>query len=672
MGRGIMGSALQRDPAVNPAVNDSHPSMGADRESLVALTKDAELIETLRAVASDHQLSIVDDQTDLASYLIRDRAGVAILDAAAVTSPLPELTQRLKSQFPELVLIVAGGAEDQSAIAAQLTSGTVYRFLHKPVSGQRVKLFVDAAWRRHDEEHANTIAGADPYRGQPSSRFPVPVLVAGAAGVAFVVALVVWFTGGETDTGPAAVSPVTAQPADPQLEELLARADAALEHGSLAGPGDGDRAADLFRQVLERDAGNLRAREGLDKVIDRLLTAAEQALLAERLDEAERLTETARGVQPDHVRVAFLTAQIGKERERAALLQAREAAARGNLQRALALLDGAAREGQDSSLVAETRVALEQRQVEDRVRDMLRRAAELMASGALVEPARSNARFFIESARTIAPQDPQVLAAQRDLIERIIAKARTALEAGNAEEGERWAAAARESGASSAAVESLQREVQRVRMVAQAEELARLSQLFNERLARNQLLEPWGDSAKFYLTSLVESDADHPSTLLARQLLGTRLIEEARGALARGDFADVQRWIAEAREVGAPQATLVAIERELDTARTQLQPQSQPRQDVVSAAALERVRYVAPVYPQVARERGVEGWVELMFTVRTDGSVADVVVTESEPSGTFDRAAIDALRRWRYRPMEVDGRPVEQRARIRLRFELNE
>ena len=55
--------------------------------------------------------------------------------------------------WPDLVLVVVGTAEEQSKVAGQITSGVVYRFLHRPVSAPRVRLFVDAALRRHEVEN---------------------------------------------------------------------------------------------------------------------------------------------------------------------------------------------------------------------------------------------------------------------------------------------------------------------------------------------------------------------------------------------------------------------------------------------------------------------------------------------------------------------------------------
>ena len=63
------------------------------------------------------------------------------------------MAERLRETWPDLVLVVVGTAEEQSKVASQITSGVVYRFLHRPVSAPRVRLFVEAALRRHEVEN---------------------------------------------------------------------------------------------------------------------------------------------------------------------------------------------------------------------------------------------------------------------------------------------------------------------------------------------------------------------------------------------------------------------------------------------------------------------------------------------------------------------------------------
>jgi len=90
--------------------------------------------------------------------------------------------------------------------------------------------------------------------------------------------------------------------------------------------------------------------------------------------------------------------------------------------------------------------------------------------------------------------------------------------------------------------------------------------------------------------------------------------------------------------------------------------------DYVEAHALRRIRIVPAVYPQVAKDNAFSGMVELKFTIRPDGSTADIVVVRSEPAGLFEVSAITALAQWLYEPVVRNGQPVAQRAMIRIRF----
>src|SRR4030088_2319094 len=182
------------DFAGTPVVSDTPRERVPTGESLVVLTRDAALVETLKVLGAEHSFVTVDAESDFAGELLGKQTGVAIIDVAAASSPVEQLAEKLKSQFPDLVLIVAGRLEHQSALAARITDGTIYRFLHKPVSEQRVKLFVDAAWRRHGQELS---AIADPMsttRVIPDERGPIPrnTLVVSAGVLAALVALSGW------------------------------------------------------------------------------------------------------------------------------------------------------------------------------------------------------------------------------------------------------------------------------------------------------------------------------------------------------------------------------------------------------------------------------------------------------------------------------------------------
>ncbi len=81
---------------------------------------------------------------------------------------------------------------------------------------------------------------------------------------------------------------------------------------------------------------------------------------------------------------------------------------------------------------------------------------------------------------------------------------------------------------------------------------------------------------------------------------------------------------------------------------------------------------VPPEYPPRAAQRGIGGWVLLSFTVTASGAVTDVSVVDAEPEGLFERAAVRAAKRFKYRPRMRDGAPVDRPGvELLLRFEPN-
>ena len=92
--------------------------------------------------------------------------------------------------------------------------------------------------------------------------------------------------------------------------------------------------------------------------------------------------------------------------------------------------------------------------------------------------------------------------------------------------------------------------------------------------------------------------------------------------------------------------------------------------DLMSADDLIPMSMLPPQYPPSALLRKTEGWVELVFTVTEEGGVVNPEVTASYPEGEFERAAVAAARRWRFRPVVRNGVATEVAAQIHIDFTL--
>jgi len=79
---------------------------------------------------------------------------------------------------------------------------------------------------------------------------------------------------------------------------------------------------------------------------------------------------------------------------------------------------------------------------------------------------------------------------------------------------------------------------------------------------------------------------------------------------------------------------------------------------------------VEPQYPERARQRGVEGWVVVEFTISAAGTVKSPRIIAYYPSTVFNRAALQAIRKWKYNPKVEEGVAVERPGvQVRLTFE---
>ena len=80
---------------------------------------------------------------------------------------------------------------------------------------------------------------------------------------------------------------------------------------------------------------------------------------------------------------------------------------------------------------------------------------------------------------------------------------------------------------------------------------------------------------------------------------------------------------------------------------------------------------IPPIYPHRAAKRGIEGWVEVEFTITALGTVKNPRVVAASPEGIFDNAALRAISRWKFKPKVLNKIAVERHhVRQRISFKL--
>lgn len=79
----------------------------------------------------------------------------------------------------------------------------------------------------------------------------------------------------------------------------------------------------------------------------------------------------------------------------------------------------------------------------------------------------------------------------------------------------------------------------------------------------------------------------------------------------------------------------------------------------------------APAYPAEARDQGIQGLVQMEFTIGRSGAVCKVTAVSSDTTGLLEQAAIDAALRWEFKPAKRNGMVVSSKVRAPVRFTLN-
>jgi protein TonB len=81
---------------------------------------------------------------------------------------------------------------------------------------------------------------------------------------------------------------------------------------------------------------------------------------------------------------------------------------------------------------------------------------------------------------------------------------------------------------------------------------------------------------------------------------------------------------------------------------------------------------IEPQYPREALVKGIEGWVRVEFVILEDGGVQSVEVLAAEPPGMFERNAVRAVMRWKFKPRIENGVAVRRRGAQTIEFQLIE
>jgi TonB family protein len=342
---------------------------------LVVFSSDEVFLQTLReAVGTARRIWHVPSADKVSDLLLAGQVGILVLDVQALAEDVGVFVEQIKRQFPDLVLVVAGSRDAENSLANLISAGAVYRFIHKPMSPGRARLFADAAVKKFEAQRIRT-PPAPPRSGATLRR-----LAMAATGIVLAAGITAW-----------------ALHQRARIEKTPSAAAAAAPVPEIYQPADDPHEAAAHPDVAD-------ARE-------RLWAAAENALLEERLDDAPAAIDAARRAGVDAGRIALLTARLAKSRERQRSTPHPRSTEISNPVEGPAALEPAA-VGPD----------------EARRTGLLSLAEERIKEGRLIDPETDSALFYVHEAIGIDPDGNAVQAAKQTLAAALLAAARADLE----------------------------------------------------------------------------------------------------------------------------------------------------------------------------------------------------------------------------------------------------
>ena len=628
-------------------------ALDPDAVDVVVLSADEALMATLQeATGTTNTLwhaPTIDAAVDL---LVGGHCSVFIADLTVLHTDASALFERLHAQFPELVLLAAGRRDEESAVAGLISKGHVYRFLHKPVSPARANLFLAAATRRYRD----LVPSVSPARAtvrhlaRPANRGTLVLGLGVVAALALVsVGVVMMDPFSRKPSAALAVASSTpasmTQVATPSVD-ILASAKRALAEDRIAPPAQ-DNALDQYRALLAAQPDNAEAKSAIEEILLTLEERVTQALQARDAAAAARALAALRQAQPDHIRLASLSEQV--------------------VQLSRAISTDAALKTVPAKIAPPPVIA----PIANAPNLKLARAR--LASGQWLEPEGDSALSYLREARAHNEDNSVITILATDLGARLLDESRAAIAADNAPQARAHFNNAisldREFDlalpglldAGKALDEITTREANRA-----ANQIRDLLAPAIKLRESGQLIEPAGNNAYEIIKSVAAQYADAPELRAEQQRLAFTLLDHARTALAAGNLDLAQTLSQRADELVPRMSATQTLRQQV----TEALAQRTAATSVINAGSLRRTREIPANYPADAQRRGIQGWVDLEFTVAADGSTRDVIVTSAQPQDAFDKAAIDAMRRWRFEPVMRNGAPVDQRARLRMQFTL--
>jgi protein TonB len=634
----------------------------------------------------------VDTPDELEHTIVPGQTGIVVWDARE-TNDRPAELGRLSRLSSGYALIVLDAAANAALWKEALLTQQVSSVLSVPIEREILKEAFTRARAAAVARESSPAASAMAFTPPPPRRPPWGWVFAAVASAALLAGGYLLYRGlSSPEEAPsrapaaqppraAAGAPATPSPvppastpavsdaeraADEQVDSLLEKARQAMRDRHYIDPPDQNALA-FYQNALLYDPNNGEAQQGLERLAQILFARVQSDLDDKRYDLALQALETARSIRPDDPHLKDLDAHIAALRAELGPAQIQAAITAKAFDRALELIDEASRaKSIPPARLAQMRDEVQRLQESSDATRLLKLLSTRIQQDRLLEPHEDSALYYLQQARQAGATSEALQEPTSALTKRLLADMHAALDLHRIPDAEALLAAARDLGAPAKALSSAQREF-KAALDGQTRERAQHAQWIEtarSRIAQGALLTPPSDSALYYFNQVKSADPTHAELPALTSTLLAALVAQGRAALDAKDSSRADALAGAAASVGASS--------DLDALKAAIaQQNAHATPTLVPASSLVALKPLRLEYPQEALAAGTEGWVDLTFTVTTEGKVTDIAVADSAPHRVFDSAARTAIARVRYQPVLFDGKPLAVKASLHVTFRLD-
>jgi TonB family protein len=640
----------------------------------------------------------IDSVDELLSAVQTNQPAVVLWDARG-SEEQAAVVARLQAHSARFVIVALDDAEAGPAWSLALQHGQVVALVPVPVDEESLTGALTSAYEEvqariailGDGAGASTATAGSASGGRP--RLPwIAVAAVAAVLIAGVAAFLILRPGehaSPTAAGikpaPSPVTPVavpapapaaapTAEPSAPvsagteeKVDTLIEQAQRAMRDRHFIEPADGS-ALSLYRSALVLDPGSGEARQGLQRLAEILLARVQSALDERQFDAALQALETVRSIDPADSRLPALDERIAKMRAELGPAEIQAAINAQNFDRAAQLIDAAARSKSfGEPKINQLREDLRRHRAESDVAHLVQLIDARLQQDQLTEPQNDSAVYYLNQAKRAGAGAADLQTQYRELLRRLTLSAHSAIDQHRLLDADRFATELRNIGAPLSAVTALQHEIGAARAQLQHEQStqSRFLDLTRSRLTQGNVIVPENDNALYYLNQLRAADPQNNALPQLSKAVQTQILDQARAALDAAQPAQAETLLQLASALGGS-ADLEALNERLRLAK---QSASGVPRDVPEAT-LTRTRKLDIEYPDGALQKKIEGTVEIGYIVTPKGTVAEIKILNSNPPGIFDRAAINAVSRLRYKPVLEGGQATAVATKMLVIFRL--